>query len=961
MALTPEQLARQDIDRLLEAAGWAVQDHKAMNLFTRAPGSRLASCAIREFPTSHGPADYVLYVEGKILGVIEAKAKGHSLRGVEIQSAKYCSGIGKGLPRYGKEGSALPFAYESTGVRTQFTNALDPKPRSREVFAFHRPEELLRLVAMPQLRDRLQYLPPISSAKLWAVQRESIVNLERSLKHNRPRALLQMATGSGKTYTAVNICYRLIRHAKAKRILFLVDRNNLGRQTLAEFQNFSSAETQRKFTEEYGVQHLRKNSIDDTAKVVITTIQRLFSMLKGDSDYSEDNEEESTFEATSPRQAVQVSYSGAIPIESFDFIVVDECHRSIYNEWRQVLDYFDAFLIGLTATPTPQTLGFFQGNQVQDYSHERAVADGVNVGYDVYRIRTEISEKGAKVEAKAFVPHRDRRTLEERMKEIEEEVTYTAGQLDRDVVNLSQIRLVIETFRERLFTEIFPGRREVPKTLIFAKTDLHAEDIVKIVREEFGQSNDFCVKITSKTTGAKPEDLLNSFRNDYFPRIAVTVDMIATGTDVKSLECLIFLRNIASSAYFEQMKGRGCRVIPADDLKRVSADASAKDRFVIVDAVGVCESDKSNSRPLDRKPTVSFESLLQQAAQGHADADLATSIAARLARLDRKMKPDQRREIDALLGAPPSVVGLPPSTPNTATTEGGAPREVAETAIAPASFHGFLASLFAAADPDRIEETRKKLEQALGAPTSVVGLQDAEEVLARAALRPLAEPQLREAFIRIKASLEQIIDDTNIDTLTSAGIDPAAKLKAESTLAQFQLFLSDNRDQLEALKLLYAAPHRAGLRYRHVKELAKALQNPPLSMSKPESQLWQLYERVEPEKVKGHGGDKLVDLIAIVRHALMLDPLLIPVRARVHERFATWLALRQSQGQSFSPEQLAWLEAIRDHIANSLAIEPDDLENDVPFSQMGSLGRAHALFGAELPALLEELNRALTA
>ena len=394
-------------------------------------------------------------------------------------------------------------------------------------------------------------MPPLNVGNLWRVQIESIHNLETSLADNRPRALIQMATGSGKTFTAVNFCYRLIKFAKAKRILFLVDRNNLGKQTLNEFQQFVSPVNGYKFTEEYTVQHLKKNTIAPASKVCITTIQRLYSMLKGEEDFLEENEEGSLFETENSlfKEPLPVVYNEKIPIETFDFIVVDECHRSIYNIWRQVLEYFDSFLIGLTATPTKQTIGFFNGNLVQDYAHEQAVVDGVNVGYDVYRIETKITKDGATLarEPGVFVPHRDRRTKGRKYKELDDDLTYTANQLDRDVVAENQIRLVIRTFKDKL-PEIFPGRTEVPKTLVFAKTDLHAEDIVRIIREEFGKGNDFCQKITSKSTGKKPDELLSEFRNSYFPRIAVTVDMIATGTDVKPLECLIFMRNIRSLA-----------------------------------------------------------------------------------------------------------------------------------------------------------------------------------------------------------------------------------------------------------------------------------------------------------------------------------------------------------------------------------------------------------------------------
>ncbi len=229
-------------------------------------------------------------------------------------------------------------------------------------------------------------------------------------------------------------------------------------------------------------------------------------------------------------------------------------------------------LIGLTATPSKQTIGFFGGNLVVEYPHRRAVTDGVNVEGEVYRIRTSITSGGATLEAEPgfYVPRRDRRTRARRYAELDDDLTYTANQLDRDVVAEQQIRLVVRTFRDKLFTEIFPGRKNVPKTLVFAKNDAHADDITRIVREEFGKGNEFCQKITYRTTGKKPDELLQEFRTGFYPRIAVSVDMIATGTDVKPLECLLFMRNVKSANYLEQMKGRGTRVVDRASLNAVT-------------------------------------------------------------------------------------------------------------------------------------------------------------------------------------------------------------------------------------------------------------------------------------------------------------------------------------------------------------------------------------------------------
>ncbi len=894
--------------------------------------------AVREFPLKwtdgdkarSGFADYLLYAGGWAVGVIEAKPAGHTLQGVVVQSKRYTEGLDEQVPaRY----RPLPFAYESTGEVTQFTNGLDPDPRSREIFTFHRPEELLRLqnLGSAQLRRWLRKMPELPKGKLWPVQHEAIGSLERSLAHGRPRALVQMATGSGKTFTAVTACHRLIKYAGAKRILFLVDRNNLGRQTLNEFQQYRDAGSAYSFAEEFVVQRLQANAVDPASKVVITTIQRLYSILKGDPEYDPANEDESLFESGRSQggEPAPVEYARDLPPEAFDFIVIDECHRSIYNVWRQVIEYFDSFLIGLTATPSPQTIGFFRNNVVQDYSHVKAVADGVNVGYDIYRIKTQISEEGGGVPAGPYVPRRDRRTLKTTLAQLEDDLTYTANQLDRDVVAPDQIRLVARTFRDQLFTQIFPGRTEVPKTLVFAKHDSHADDIVKILKEEFGKGNDFCRKITSKTTGASPEDLLNSFRNSYNPRIAVTVDMIATGTDVKPLECLLFMRNVNSAGYFEQMKGRGVRVIEPGDLRKVTPDAKNKTHFVIVDAVGVCERDKTVSAPLERKPSVSTRQLLQDAAMGKVNADLVSSLASRLARLGKQVDEAQAVRISRESGGE-SLAEL-----TGRLLESIDPQETHEAAVAE---HGLS------------EDEEPSSEQ----------LDAVERERMVEALKPFSQPGLRHAIIEIAQSLYQIIDEAAIDVLLDFGRGEPAVQSARSKLDDFQRFLEENKDEIEALQILYSRPYRAGLRYRHVRELRDALRNPPVGLHDPANGLWRLYEALEPDKVTGRGGRALVDLVAIVKHAISPEVTIVPVADQVEARYRAWLEEKARGGQEFTAEQRRWLDAIKDHIASSLAIEREDFE-DVPFNQWGGLGGAWQAFGDDLDGMLAELNERLAA
>ena len=938
--MTPEEKARENIDRLLEQAGWAVQNVGSMNLYA----SR--GVAVREFPlkAGHGSADYLLYVDQKAVGVVEAKPEGYTLTGVEVQSEKYGTGMPDDLPAYQRP---LPFLFESTGVETQFTNGLDPEPRSRTVFSFHTPRVLAEWVGAgdgypaplapgpgdaaglaggylvpPNLRRRLREMPPLDTSGLWPVQERAIRNLEESLAAARPRALVQMATGSGKTFMACNQVYRLVKHAGARRVLFLVDRANLGRQTLREFQGFATPDDGRKFTELYNVQLLQSGHIDPVSRVCISTIQRVYSMLKGE-ELDPELEEPSGFDLpTTQRQPAPVEYNADIAIDTFDVIIIDECHRSIYNLWRQVLEYFDAFLIGLTATPSKQTFGFFQQNLVMEYSREQAVADGVNVDFDIYRIRTQITEQGSSVDADYWVDKRDRLTRKRRWEQLEEDLTYTANQLDREVVAEDQIRTVIQAFRNRLFTEIFPGRHDVPKTIIFAKDDSHADDIARIVRLAFDKGNDFCRKITYKTTGAKPEDLLATFRNSYNPRIVVTVDMIATGTDIKPVEVVFFMRNVRSRSFFEQMKGRGVRTISPTEFNAVTPDAHSKDRFVIVDAVGVTEAELSDSYSLDRQPTVPFDKLLDLMGMGNRDPDVLSSLASRLARLDHHLTPQDRQAIEA------AAQGV--------------------------SLQTLVSGLVNAADPDA---ALKAAQQATGLeepPESAVA--QAQKQLLEAAAKPFAaNPQLRQLLGDIRRSYEQTIDVTSIDDVLEAGFSDG---QASAIVQSFQQFIEENRDEITALQVLYERPYRQRLSYADIKALADALQAPPRSWTT--NRLWQAYRQLDQSKVRGSGQRALADIVSLVRFAVGEADELAPFAAQVDERFQGWLAMQETASRAFTDEQRRWLEAIRDHIAGSVSIELDSFQL-APFNQEGGLARAYAVFGDDLASLLEELNLELVA
>ncbi|MCA3019820.1 MAG: DEAD/DEAH box helicase family protein [Rhodocyclaceae bacterium] len=976
----PEQLARIDIDKLLTAAGWQVFDLKDANIHAT------RGVAIREFPlnTGFGFADYLLYIDGKAAGVIEAKKQGATLTGVEVQSGKYAQGLPSSLPAWRRP---LPFLYESTGVETHFTNGFDPSPRARNVFAFHQPDTLAEWLAHTHTTTvlstgdgsvppanapdatflaRMQHMPPLPPrqlADLWPAQITAITNLEKSLAANKPRALIQMATGSGKTYTAISFIYRLIKFAGAKRILFLVDRGNLGRQTKKEFDQYESPYNNYKFGEEYIVQHLSSNKLDTTARVTICTIQRMYSMLKGRELAAEDDETSAEGAAQLFKEPDPIEYNPRVPIESFDIIITDEAHRSIYNLWRQVLEYFDAYLIGLTATPSKQTFGFFNKNLVMEYGHEQAVADGVNVNYDVYRIKTEVTEAGSKVEAGYSVGYRDRATRKTRWEQLDEDFEYEPNELDRAVQTPDQIRTVIRTFRDKLFTEIFAGRTDVPKTLFFAKDDNHAEKIVEILREEFGKGNEFAQKITYRTQG-DPEALIKAFRNSYFPRVAVTVDMIATGTDIKPVEIVVFMRSVKSRNFFEQMKGRGVRVINPDDLRAVTPDAKAKDHFVIVDCVGVCERDMTDSRPMDQKKSVPFDKLLQAVALGNTEPDVLSSVAARLSRLDRDLddaaktriinasggytlKDLSRRIVDALNPDREFELTTPASLPLTpAPAQAGAQ---VSSPVAPAPAQAGAQFDFS------------------------------YNAIATAAVKPLFDPALRNLILELKKQNEQVIDEVTQDQLIEAGFSEAARERAKGIVTSFEQFIQDHKDEITALQILYNRPTKAPLRFEDLKALADAVHAPPRLWS--ESQLWQAYAALDKTKVKGASAKRiLTDLVSLVRYAMHQENELVPYPERVHANFNAWMAQQNQAPQKigshpgegrgpsssssasprFTPEQTHWLEMIRDHIAANLGIEKEDFEY-APFAQQGGIGKVYQLFGNDLPKVLEELNRELAA
>lgn len=918
--LPAEAQARQKIDADLRLAGWVIQDRAEMNL-SAGPG-----VAVREVPMGDGRVDYLLYLNQKIVGVIEAKPAGTTLAEVHLQAMRYASSLtpGQKLNAVLANG-VLPFVYEASSTELYFSNHFDPEPTSRRIFNLQRPSTLEALIRAEDpvtgkggWRSQIQNMPSTDGYDLRPASERAIHNIEYWLQTDgRRRALVQMATGAGKTRMAVTEIYRLLKFGGFKRVLFLVDRNNLGEQTVREFKNWDTPDDGRKFTAIYPVEQLTASGAADSTKVVVSTIQRVWAGLKGEAlpdGYSPDIDDPSV------NGEVEAVYSDKFPPETFDLIIVDECHRSIYGQWRKVLEYFDAQIVGLTATPTKQTLAFFEQNLVSEYTYQESVADEVNVAFDIYRIKTQIGEEGGLIEAGTVIPAIDKRTREQKELEVEEDLDWKPTDQGIAIESPNHIRLVLETFRDRLFTEIFPElndrgekRKVVPKTLIFAKSDAHAETIVRIVREVFNKGDGFAAKITY--TAKDPADLINRLRTSPELRIAVTVDMVATGTDVKPLECVLFMRDVRSGTYFEQMKGRGARSITDSDFQAVTEQGVHKERFVIVDAIGVTEHDFVDVTVTDRVKTASLESLLKKAAARELTQDDAATLGSRLSKLGLRMTASERNEIEALAGV-------------------------------------------------TIEEMSQQLVRSVNAEALAQAVKDAPEGTSEEAVvhdfvqgltGALATSQaLRDRLVAMHQSKYIIRDEVTPDKLLFAGGVPNIEL-AERTIQDWKQYMEDNKDEITALQLLYSRPQNSGVTRKQLEDLIATIRKPHQDWTP--AVIWKSYELLN--KTNRSIQNKTVDLVSLVRYTLGIMPELVPFADVVEQRYQGWLLTQEQRGTRFTQDQRRWLDAIKDYICTGVTFETPALDA-VPFIEWGGSDGIERDF-ADPEAVITDLNQALSA
>lgn len=932
--MDPEAKARQVIDQKLAEAGWTLQDKKDIDLFVS------LGVAVREFETTDGhEVDYALFIDGTPVGIIEAKEDNegvHLITEAAEQNAEY---VKAGLKNHEDEKDQLRFIYEATSQVTHFTDMKDPEPRVRKIFQFHRPETLKALIDEYEregktLRGRLRNFPPLPEEGFRKCQITAVTNLEKSFGENRPRALVQMATGAGKTFTAITNCYRLLKFAKAKRILFLVDTRQLGEQAETEYKNYKPYDSAEKLKDLYNIVRIQSSYIPQDTQICISTVQRLYMMLSNEIENATDNidNDEEAYKTTPTKKELQ--YNKDYPPEFFDFIIIDECHRSIYNVWKQVLEYFDAFLVGLTATPSKYTYAFFDQNVVSEYTHAQAVDDGVNVGaLGTYYIETQITQNGGTVERdlQQQLEIRDKRTRRQRWETADQDVDYTPSELDKKVVSPSQIQTVIEALRDNWQKwEHFKMRTEIPKTLIFAKDDSHADDIVKTTRLVFGKGNDFCKKVTYKS---EEEDgsVLYDFRNEYNPRIAVTVNKIATGTDVKAIEILVFMRDIRSENYYEQMLGRARRTMTRDELVKCTPDAVCdKLGYVVVDAVGVTKSPKTNGNKKcggDTKPSVGFKALMNGIAQGDYTDQTLTTAGTRLEHLAKVMTPAEHKNFEKLANG----------------------KKLSDIAAALKHVH----------DEDDVLALCKTQNPNFDiiAPTEQAKIR--RQVIkerAKKVVREISDPKVREFLFKITNSNDQTIDPA-IDKILNQGFDTDVEQNKEKIRSLFKDFIDKEKDEITALQIIYNQDYKnRSLTEAMIKELYEKMTFYNSSLKK--EMLFAAYGEMTQKKSVLK---QLTDIIQIIKYEWGMVSEISPFADLVRKNYKNWIFLQNNNKQvKFTPEQNQWLELIRDYIAINAGITPADMRSG-KFLEMGGGAKFVKLFGSKANAILTELNYTLQA
>lgn len=866
--MTPEEKARIKIDQWFADAGWEV-----INRDDYEP--TCTAVAIREgLLKGNLEADYFLFISGKAVGVLEAKREETDAFSSIVceQAALYAKSVPNIYQTYQRP---LPFIFTSNGKELYFCDFREQDQCFKQIMTIPTPHELVKKLG---INDYFAGLPTLRKKGLRDCQYEAITELEKSFRSGQKRALMVLATGAGKTYTACLAAYRMLSYTPMRRVLFLVDRNNLGKQAEGEFGTFRLTENGEAFNTIFTVNRLRSSFIPSDSNVIISTIQRLFSFLKGDA--IEDNDDDDENE---PAEEVTLPPNPNLPHDYFDMIIIDECHRSIYGNWRKVLEYFDtARLVGLTATPIPETMAFFNNNRIVNYTLEKSIVDGVNVDCRVYRIKTQVTETGGAILEGEKFKEETRYTGEVKTVSSKETKTYTNKELNRSIINPAQIKLILSTYRDVVYTELFndpqrePNMDYLPKTLIFALNEAHATNIVQIAKEVFGRTDDRFVQKITYSAGDSNE-LIRQFRNDKDFRIAVTCTLVATGTDVKPLEVVMFMRDVESLPLYIQMKGRGVRTIGDEQLRNVTPNAFSKDCFYLVDAVGVTEHEKTIPTATDESTTkiITLKELLERISHGYFPDEYLKRLAATLARIYNKADDSQRKE-------------------------------------------------FARLSHDDMKELSARIYDALEKGTLPPFVNTEKPNLERKGLvSPLANHADARRYLLILAAGFVNTLMPGEDTLISKGFSID---EAKCTTEAFEEFCRENADEIEALRIIYNNEGEP-ITYSMLKELEHKLKIANNHLAP--KQIWNSYAILSPSKVKRsttkEESDALTNIIQLIRFAFRQIDRLESVVTTSKQYFNLWLGQNQRE---ITDKQREVISRIVDYIASNGACTVRDIRED---------------------------------
>ena len=868
--LKPEERARQWIDRKLEDAGWQV-----INRDEYAPG--MTAVAVREAAMRGGlEADYLLLINGKAAAVLEAKREEIALDNPHLiaQAENYTKQV---QPWYPTWELPLPFVYLSNGREIAFKDCRQDNAEYAVVQKFMRPKDLFRQLNLGYF-DGLPYLSPEG---LRACQFEALTNLEKTFKDGKRRAVMVLATGSGKTFTACMMAYRMLAYTPMKRVLFLVDRNNLGTAAATALKTFKLTKSGKPLSEIFWVEQLSNRPVESRVRIVVSTIQRLYSQLIGNMDsYSEEDDDAGLghLEGTE----VELPDNPALPPDFFDLIIVDECHRSIYSDWQKVLTYFKtARMVGMTATPIPETLAFFDNNCVANYTYEHSVLDGVNVGYRFFHIKTELTEEGGTINVGDMLAVTNHLDSKKRKQIAVSERKFDKNKLNRSIVVRDTIRKILKQYKDTVYTELYPEREPnfdyLPKTLIFAVSEAHAQLIVEIAKEVFGRTDDKFVQKITYSCG-NTNELLKSFRYDVDFRIAVTVTLVATGTDIPPLEVLIFLNDVHSETLYTQMKGRGCRTISPSKLKSVTPNATQKELFYLFDAVGVTESEKyvpSLTGNKGGKWNPSLKELFEEMALGYLPDDYFQLLADKLSYIGNTADPEDLLEYKKLSNITPLQWA---KRIMVALKEGKLPP-------------------FKSASDDNHERM--------------------------AVVRDLlTNIQARKKLVEMdKGYVKEIVGKP--DTIIYAGFSTE---EAQASTKAFEAYVETHRDDVEALRLIYNQ-ETGKLSRAAIDDLEKKLLEslPGFSIGRQ----WKDYALLNPNKIKPLKRDKKVvtDLIQLVRYVFRQIDSLYTLTSRFGQRFELWCGQVQ---RSITPEQRELFKKIAEYIAQNGSCDFRNLRETMP-------------------------------